>query len=284
MRRRRNITGTTRRDFDPGAQAQQTQPEEKQNAERARRPIDPLTNEPLEPLAQPGYYPGFSTLAQQSFWDAATREVVRQRVQETPAIRFFNPEEARLMELVCQHLLPQDDRDPAHRIPLLPFIDERLYEGRTPGYRFEVMPPDPEAYRLGLEAIEQMARTNHQRSFSELSWGEQDKLLKSIHDEKPLSGAEEIWVRMPPHRYWVLVLQDCVEMYYAHPWAWDEIGFGGPAYPRAYMRLGSGEAEPWEVKEKRYDWLAPRDAVSDRAIEDIASHKEHPPAGQGGTH
>ena len=48
---------------------------------------------------------------------------------------------------------------------------------------------------------------------------------------------------------------DALEGYYAHPWAWDEIGFGGPAYPRAYTRLERGEPEPWEVEERRYEWV-----------------------------
>jgi hypothetical protein len=64
-------------------------------------------------------------------------------------------------------------------------------------------------------------------------------------------------------RFWQLLMQDALEAYYSHPWAWDEIGFGGPAYPRAYTRLERGEPEPWEVEEQRYDWLAPRYAVSD---------------------
>ncbi|MGZ4229300.1 MAG: gluconate 2-dehydrogenase subunit 3 family protein, partial [Solirubrobacteraceae bacterium] len=32
----------------------------------------------------------------------------------------------------------------------------------------------------------------------------------------------------------------------SHPWAWNEIGFGGPAYPRGYARLGAGQRENWE--------------------------------------
>ena len=55
----------------------------------ARRLADPETGQPLTPLAQPGYYPGFSTLSQQEFWDAATREKVLKRVNEVPPIRFF---------------------------------------------------------------------------------------------------------------------------------------------------------------------------------------------------
>jgi hypothetical protein len=39
--------------------------------------------------------------------------------------------------------------------------------------------------------------------------------------------------------------------FYSHPWAWNEIGFGGPAYPRGFMRLGGpggaiGVREPFE--------------------------------------
>ena len=34
--------------------------------------------------------------------------------------------------------------------------------------------------------------------------------------------------------------------FYSHPWAWNEIGFGGPAYPRGYARLGAGQRESWE--------------------------------------
>ena len=37
--------------------------------------------------------------------------------------------------------------------------------------------------------------------------------------------------------------------YYAHPYAWDEIGFGGPAYPRGYFALNNGAPEPWEPRE-----------------------------------
>lgn len=255
------------------------------NDDVERLPIDPRTGKRLAPRTQPGYYPGFSTLSQQDYWDAATRAVIGKRVEQIPPIRFFKPEEVRLMEVLCAHLLPQDDRDAQHRIPIVPFIDERLHAGKTPGYRFASMPPDGDAYRLGFQAIEQMARANHDRGFVELAWREQEDLLKSIHDAEPMPGAEDVWQRMPVHRYWALLMQDCVEVYYAHPWAWDEIGFGGPAYPRGYMRLEHGEPEPWEVREKRYQWAMPPDTwVSDPKEDEIAAHAGHPAAGQGGTH
>ncbi len=69
------------------------------------------------------------------------------------------------------------------------------------------------------------------------------------------------------------------------PYAWDEVGFGGPAYPRGYMRLEGGKPEPWEVEEQRYEWKAPAASLSDvyRPIGGPGGHKTQT-SGQEGTH
>jgi len=245
-------------------------------------PANAQTGQPLAPRAQPGYYPGFSTLSQQRFWDAATRNVVLKRVRETPDYRFFTSDEARLMEAVCARIVPQDDRDAAHRVPIAPRIDERLASGRIDGYRYEGMPPDGEAQRLGLQAIDAIARRMFDKPYLDLSAAQQERVLQTIHDGKPPAG-EAIWRRMSIQRYWMLLVQDCVDAYYAHPYAWDEIGFGGPAYPRGYMRLEHGKPEPWEVEERRYAWAAPSWAVSEQ-YEPLGQSHETITPGQGGTH
>jgi hypothetical protein len=247
-----------------------------------RRPVDGR-GQRLEPRAQPGYYPGFSTLAQQAFWDEATRKTVLERVERIPEIRYFTPPEAALLAAVADRLLPQDDRDLAHRIPIVPFIDERLYLGRIDGYRYESMPEDGEAHRLGLEAIELIANAMFHAPFGSLVAGDQDAVLKTIHDGKPPAGGA-IWARMAVDRYWMLVLHDVCHVYYAHPYAWDEIGFGGPAYPRGYMRLERGAAESWEVDEQRYEWSAPPESGSTAyEVSGLGGPKYGSP-GQGGTH
>ncbi len=244
---------------------------------------DPSTGRTLKPTAQPGYYPGYSTLSQQDYWDEATRKVVLARVQHIPPIRFFTEEEAKLLQAICARIIPQDDRLPEYRIPITPLIDQRLFEGRIDGYRYEHMPRDREAHRLGLKAVDEIAQAMYKAGFVELTFADQEQVLKTIHDGKPPAGAE-IWRRMPVHRYWMLLVQDCVEVYYAHPRAWDEIGYGGPAYPRAYMRLEGGQAEPWEVEERRYEWAAPDGSISD-CFEFVAGEGEHKgTSGQGGTH
>ena len=246
-----------------------------------RLPIDG-NGAALAPRPQPGYYPKFSTLSQQSFWDAATRAVVLKRVTVIPPIRFFTLAEAEIMQRVIEHVLPQDDRVPERRVPILPSIDERLFSGRTAGYRFEDMPQDGEAHRRGLQAIDAMALAAHGVPFLQLPWREADVLLKSIHDAEPL-GAEDIWKTLPVKRYWSMLVGDCAEVYYAHPWAWDEIGFGGPAYPRAYFRLEGGAPEPWETNERCYEWGTPPACVSD-VDQNEAIHADEPAHGETGSH
>ena len=47
------------------------------------------------------------------------------------------------------------------------------------------------------------------------------------------------------------VIPDITHAYYAHPTAWNEIGFGGPASPRGYVRMGLDRSDPWEAAEAK---------------------------------
>ena len=173
--------------------------------------------------------------------------MVKARVERVPPIRFFSAEQVQLMQAICDRLIPQDDRDEAHKIPIVNYIDDRLYHRRIDGYRFEDMPPDHEAHLLGLQAIETIAQQLFSQSFIQLEPREQDRVLQTIHDGNPPAG-EDIWGKMPVTRFWMLLMQDAIEGYYAHPYAWDEVGFGGPAYPRGYMRLEGGSRNPGKSK------------------------------------
>jgi hypothetical protein len=249
------------------------------------------TGRAIPPVAQPGYYPGFRTLDQQAFWDEATRKVVLARVEQVPPVRFFKEigREA-LAETVFARILPQDDRDAAHRVPIMPSVDRKLYEREIPGYRFEGMPDDQEAYRLGFAGIEAVAEHLYHRLFEELEPLGQDQVLLTLHDGNPPAG-KDIWERMSERHFWLLLVEHAAEAYYAHPYAWDEIGFGGPAYPRGYVRLRDGESEAWEVRERRYAWAAPPASLSgpytpvggEKPL-DEQLHERAPSPTSGGTH
>jgi hypothetical protein len=62
-----------------------------------------------------------------------------------------------------------------------------------------------------------------------------------------------------------VVMRAVLAEFYSHPWAWNEIGFGGPAYPRGYARLGIGLREGWEGEEQ-FDVDPVRD-VAERGVD-----------------
>ncbi len=226
-------------------------------------PRDRHTGQPLPPRQQPGYYPGFSTMSQKKYWERATRQTLERRVDETPERKFFTEAEFRFWTVVFEHLLPQTDRTLDRRIPLVAPLDARLAKNETDGYRYENMPEDRVAYRIGIEAIQAEAAAQFDGDFLGLTYRQQDLVLEALHEGKPRSGSR-IWKQMAVDRFWELIVTDAIKAYYAHPWSWDEIGFGGPAYPRAYMRLEHGEPEPWEINEVRYEWEPPAASVSGR--------------------
>ena len=205
-----------------------------------------------------------------------------ERLEPAKPLRFFSAAEAVTLEAVVARLMPQEDRTPERRIPVLAGIDARLAANRIDGYRYEDMPPDQDAYRLAVVAFEAMAQERHGAAFAALDVPQQEELLASLNEGEPMA-AKELWEGMNVTRFWALLVGDCAAVYYAHPWAWDEIGFGGPAYPRGYMRLEGGEPEPWEVDEQRYAWSPPPDTISGEEGEAGHGHAENTP-GQGGTH
>jgi len=179
-------------------------------------------------------------------WNDQTRAVVAKRLHEIPPRRFFSETEWELAQAICDRLVPQPDR-PDDPVPIVPFIDEKLHENQGNGYRYEEMPPTREAWRIGLRAIDAEAHVRWQRGFLELPGNQKDAVLRSVQHGDTLSDA---WQGMPPKRFFSSVLlREAVTVYYAHPAAWSEIGFGGPASPRGYVRMQANRRDPWEAME-----------------------------------
>lgn len=195
-------------------------------------------------------YPGLDILSQQKHWDRATRELILERVYHPPPIRFFSPREVEILQALADTILPQDDRPPAERIPIVPWIDASLYNEETPGYRLETMPDPRTAWRWGIEGIEQTSKALYDgRSFVELDPSERHSVIEALAQPEPPG---EIWRRLPPKHFCIGVLTGAIiNAYYSHPTAWNEIGYGGPAYPRGYYALNEGAPEQWEVQERR---------------------------------
>jgi hypothetical protein len=152
------------------------------------------------------------------------------------------------MRAICERIVPQPP-DRLHPAPVAAMVDDKLHKNSGDGYRDARLPPMREAWRRALAAIDGEATSRYGRRFHELGALLQDDLLKAIQngavDEKP-------WGDLSPKLFFKKrLLHDVVSAYYAHPAAWSEIGFGGPASPRGYVRMFFDRRDPWEAAEAR---------------------------------
>ncbi|MGZ5201312.1 MAG: gluconate 2-dehydrogenase subunit 3 family protein [Telluria sp.] len=178
-------------------------------------------------------------------FDDKTRRVLRERLSNVPPRRFFTEREWQVCEALVARVLPQPDR--AEPIPITPWIDAQLHTNLQEGFRYAHMPQQREAWRRGLAAIDDEARHRHDRGFPALGDAQADALLAEIERGHV---NEALWHGLHPQWFFVTVLVKTVAgYYYSHPAAWSEIGFGGPASPRGYVRLGFDKRDPWEAKE-----------------------------------
>lgn len=192
-----------------------------------------------------GRYPDHDVLADAGHWDPVTRRVVRSRVDDVPARRFFNAEEFACLCAFCDVVLAQEAEP---RIPVMSFVDAKLADGRLDGFQHVGMPDDCDTWRQVARGLDQAAQQRAGVSFARAEEPTRRQIVGAFA-EGTLSGG--VWDDMPVRIAWTVVMRPVLSAFYAHPWAWNEIGFGGPAYPRGYMRLAEGPAgaEPHEGRE-----------------------------------
>jgi hypothetical protein len=190
-------------------------------------------------------YPGYDVLAKRHTpsWNDKTRQVIDARLAVRREPRFFTSAEWQTLSALCDRIVPQpSDRAP---VPLPAYVDEKLHTGQLDGYRHAQLPAQTEAWRRGLAALEAESQASYQSTFARLQAAQQDQLLRRMQQGQLTSSA---WQGMPCQLFFEhRVLPDITHAYYAHPTAWNEIGFGGPASPRGYARMGLQRRDPWEA-------------------------------------
>ncbi len=192
-------------------------------------------------------YPGYDVLAKWAgpSWNAKTREVMVRRLAIAPEPRFFTAEEFETVTAIAARIVPQPATRPP--VPVSALVDRKLQDGAMDGYRVAGMPRDGDAWRLGLKALDAEARIAHGARFAALAGEQQDALLRRMQTGS-LGGPG--WGVLQPEAFFKKrMARDIVLAYYAHPIAWSEIGWGGPASPRGYVRLDYNERDPWEPAE-----------------------------------
>jgi hypothetical protein len=206
-----------------------------------------------------GRYPDYDVLTAAEHWDPLTRRVVLDRVGNVPQVRFFTEQEARTLKAFCNVVTGQDSEP---RIPVLEMIDSKLHAGQLDGFRHHDMPTDPETWRQVATNLDESAREHgSDDGFAAASSETQHEIVQQF------SEGDLDW-ELPVTKAWGVVMRGVLGAFYSHPWAWNEIGFGGPAYPRGYARLGAGQREHWEAPpEFNLGAGGPRSDVRERGLE-----------------
>jgi hypothetical protein len=194
-------------------------------------------------------YPGYNVLAKRdtTSWNAQTRQAIDSRLTVSLEPRFFSRNEWRTLGAICDRIMPQPtDRPP---VPLPAYVDQKMADNVLDGYRYALLPAQGEAWQRALAALNAEASSSYDAPFHALSGEQQDELLRRMQRGEL---ADPAWGGMPckvffEHR----LIPDITHAYYAHPISWNEIGFGGPASPRGYVRMRLDRRDPWEAVEAK---------------------------------
>lgn len=197
----------------------------------------------------PDRYPGYDVLAKRDTlsWNEPTRQVIGARLATLDVPNYFSEQEWRTLNAVCNRIVPQPSDRP--RVPIAALVQQKLADDKRDGYRQASLPPLREAWRRGLAALDAEARGRAGARFCTLDDTAQDQLLQAMQRGE-LDGPE--WNGTPADAFFKERLaHDILAAYYSHPTSWNEIGFGGPASPRGYVRLYFNRRDPWEAVEAK---------------------------------
>jgi hypothetical protein len=212
-----------------------------------------------------GRFPGFDVLDEVHTWDGVTAGVVLARLAPAVDLSFFSLAESGCATALLDLLLAQDCEP---KVPVMAMIDARLAAGETDGWHYDDMPADTEAWRRTLAALDEDADELAGCAFARLDRERQAALVQRV---QRLGADGKQWHELPAEHVWSLWTRYGCTAFYSHPWAWNEIGFSGPAYPRGYKNIGLDAREPFEVPD-----TSPDDPVqfADRVERARNSHAE----------
>jgi hypothetical protein len=192
-----------------------------------------------------GRYPDYDVFDAASTWDGATAKVIEQRMTKgSRHLSFFTANEEATVRAFCDVVTAQDGEP---RVPVVELVDEKLSAGRLDGYQYEDMPDDRDTWRIVLRGLDETARERYASAdFAALDSEAREAVIAQL-SEGSLHG--DAWDVLNVKRAFSVCMRAVLAEFYSHPWAWNEIGFGGPAYPRGYMRLGPlAVREPFEKR------------------------------------
>ncbi|MCH5586051.1 gluconate 2-dehydrogenase subunit 3 family protein [Shimazuella sp. AN120528] len=194
-------------------------------------------------MSKRSHYPSYDVMKAKDEWDDHTQQIVSKRLEPTASYSFLTKKEAAMLQQICGQLTG-DERE-SLIFYILDHMDQTLHSSIGEGQRKVGAPKAKELLRSGLEALEQTSQEKYELSFVQLDKKAQQQLLTQLSKEQAFTSKRS---SIPQKELFKKLLTMTLEAYYSHPLVWSEIGYGGPAYPRGYVRTQLGQLDPWEAQ------------------------------------
>ncbi|MGD8192638.1 gluconate 2-dehydrogenase subunit 3 family protein [Brevibacillus ginsengisoli] len=183
-------------------------------------------------MSRESQYPGYDVWEEHQEWDEHTRSIVMKRKTPQVIYQYLNSEEAMTLQAAIYLLV--DDQRLEVTTYVLQHLDESLASEIGESQRKQDVLVQKALFRDGLGRMELLSHQAYGTNFVTLKWDQQTEVLRATEQEYP--------------EFFKKLLKKVVEAYYSHPIVWSDIGYGGPAYPRGYVRVEKGLVDPWEAK------------------------------------
>lgn len=192
-----------------------------------------------------GHYADYNVMNLADEWDSHTKEIVKRRLGPFPDKQYLNEHEARTIWIIASHQVYDNRNDILDYV--VQHMDNELASKVGESQRKTGIPEGRDLIRDGLKALDEHSRKVYQQDFAGAENAQQFSMLESLQKGQ-LTDMGPGWPKTLQKELFKKLLKTIVRAYYSHPQVWSEIGYGGPAYPRGYIRVELGLTEPWEAK------------------------------------
>lgn len=185
-----------------------------------------------------------------------TRSALLKRMEQEQGERtHLSPEAFRLLDIVCDDILPQQSLLGDVRLSLAVMIDQSL-AGAGDGWRFAELPADLQAWEDGLASLNQYSQALFSQNYASLNADQRGVILDKAfegtlpeHDQAALSPAQmALWSGDLRH--------NVVALFLAHPVTQDRLGIsanmtGGDHIIQGFKDNSLLEREEFEPEHER---------------------------------
>ncbi|ACV62756.1 conserved hypothetical protein [Desulfofarcimen acetoxidans DSM 771] len=188
-------------------------------------------------------YINYNVLKEKEHWDDHTREIVLKRLGPFIEYKFLSEHETKMILAIAEHIVYDERKEIL--LYVVHNLDNTLASPIGENQRKVGIPEHKILVRQGLKAVDKFAQKQYGVSFLEINKQQQLSVLTALSKGEAMQME---WQSIPQKELFKKLATEIVSAYYSHPTVWSEIGYGGPAYPRGYVRVETGLTDPWEAK------------------------------------